>query len=166
MIRQRASALLATLLLCAQASMVLGQCTDYDIVVGGGSAQGQIHWELMDDQGNIVAAGDAPESTGECLPDGCYTMIMYDDGNNGWQGGTWSINYENTSILVASGTLATGGYGTMAIDLNGNCGSSGCQDQLITVTAGSSPNDVYWEIVDEFGALWPVAAPPKALCFA
>lgn len=131
----------------------VAQCTDYDIIVGGGSGQGQVHWELMDAFGNIVAAGDAPENTGECLPDGCYTMIMYDDNNNGWQGNTWSINYENTSIVVASGTLSSGGYGTQVVDLNGNCGSSGCQDQHIVVTSGSSHNDVYWEIVDEFGSL-------------
>lgn len=141
---------------------VLAQCTDYDIIVGGGSAPGQMHWELMDQFGNIIASGDAPETTGECLDDGCYTMIMYDDGNNGWQGGTWTINYENTSIVVASGTLASGGYGTAQIDLNGGCGTGGCQDFLIDVTAGSSPNDVYWELTDEFGNLLLSGGAPDA----
>lgn len=148
-------------LLMLSALSALGQCTDYDIIVGGGSAQGQIHWELMDAFGNVVASGDAPENTGECLPDGCYTMVMYDDGNNGWQGGTFSINYENTSIVVASGTLASGGYGTQLIDLNGNCGATGCQDHQISVTSGSSHNDVYWELVDEFGALIASGGAPE-----
>ena len=109
------------------AGSAVAQCTDYDIIVGGGTAPGQIHWELMDAFGNIVAAGDAPENTGECLPDGCYTMIMYDDGNNGWQGGTFSINYENTSVVVASGTLASGGYG------------SGLESQLSNDSLNSDP---------------------------
>lgn len=116
---------LMLLFLEAIAGRCVAQCTDYDIIVGGGAAQGQIHWELMDQSGSIVASGDAPESTGECLPDGCYTMIMYDDGGNGWQGGTWTINYENTSIVVASGTLSSGALGATLVDLNGNCSSSG-----------------------------------------
>ena len=145
--------LLAVIVFLFCAAVGRAQCTDYDIIVGGGSGQGQVHWELMDAFGNIVAAGDAPENTGECLPDGCYTMIMYDDNNNGWQGNTWSINFQNTSIVVASGTLSSGGYGTQLVDLNGNCGSSGCQDQEIIITSGSSHNDVSWEIVDEFGSL-------------
>ncbi len=140
-------------LVLAGSSAARAQCTDYDIVVGGGSGQGQVSWELMDALGNIVASGGAPENTGECLPDGCYTMIMYDDNNNGWQGNTWSINYENTSIVVASGTLSSGGYGTQVVDLNGNCGTSGCQEQEIVITSGSSHNDVYWELVDEIGTL-------------
>lgn len=138
------------------------QCTDYDIIVGGGAAEGEMHWELMDQFGNIVASGDAPETTGECLDDGCYTMVMYDDGGNGWQGGTWSINLENTSIVVASGTLSSGGYGTALVDLNGDCGAGGCQDYLIDVTAGSNPNDVYWELVDEFGALITAGGAPES----
>lgn len=149
--------------MCLGTSTALrAQCTDYDIIVGGGAAQGQIHWELMDAFGNIVASGDAPENTGECLDDGCYTMIMYDDGNNGWQGGTWSINYENTSIVVLSGTLDSGGYGTMQVDLNGNCGSGGCQDFLIDVTAGSSPNDAYWELTDQSGTLLAAGGAPES----
>lgn len=138
------------------------QCTDYDIIVEGGAAEGEMHWELMDQFGNIVASGDAPENTGECLDDGCYTMVMYDDGGNGWQGGTWSINLENTSIVVASGTLSSGGYGTTQVDLNGDCGAGGCQDFLIEVTAGSSLNDAYWELVDEFGWLLASGGAPES----
>ncbi|MBK8499757.1 MAG: T9SS type A sorting domain-containing protein [Flavobacteriales bacterium] len=161
-------ALVLSILVMGFAGNLVAQCTDYDIIVGGGTAQGQVHWELMDGLGNIVASGDAPETTGQCLDDGGYTMVMYDDGNNGWQGTTWSINYENTSIVVASGTLASGGYGTAQVDLNGNCGSTGCTDHLIDITAGSSPNDVYWELVDEFGVLVASGGAPESfvVCLA
>ncbi len=129
------------------------QCTDFDIVVGGGSAPSQIHWELVDQFGNTVAFGDAPENTGECLPDGCYTMYLYDDGNNGWQGGTWTIYLQNTTTVIATGTLVSGGFGTEQVDLGGMCGGGGCTDQQIVVTAGTDPLDVSWELYDLFGNL-------------
>ncbi|MEO8590660.1 MAG: T9SS type A sorting domain-containing protein [Flavobacteriales bacterium] len=140
---------------------VVAQCTDYTITVGGGSAQGQIHWELQDGFGNIVASGDAPEDTGECLPDGCYTMVMYDDGGNGWQGGTYTITYENTTTVLATGTLSAGGYGTELVDLNGGCGTGGCADKTIAVTAGADPLNVYWEIVDQFGFIVASGSAPE-----
>lgn len=131
------------------ASSAVAQCVDYDIVVGGGTAEAEIHWELVDAFGNVVADGDAPEDTGECLDPGCYTMYMYDDGGDGWNGGTFAIYFEGTTTLVAGGTLASGGFGTTTVDLGGGCG--GCTDQQIEVTSGSAPGDIWWEIYDQWG---------------
>jgi len=140
------------LLAVGSLSVARAQCTDYDLVVGGGTAPAQIHWELYDALGNLVVFGDAPENTGECLPAGCYTMVMYDDGNNGWNGGAWTLYLQNTSTVVTTGTLSAGGYGTMQFSLGGvPCGPTGCSDQQIVVTAGSAPLDVWWELYDELG---------------
>ena len=148
----------ALLLFCVLSMLVKAQCTDYDIVVDGGTAIGEIHWELVDEFGITVAQGDAPENTGECLPDGCYTMVMYDDGNNGWNGGTWTIYLENTTTVIATGTLTSGDFGTIEVDLGGGC--SGCSDQQIVVTAGSAPAEVSWEIYDEFGFMVAAGGAP------
>ena len=146
-------------LLFSLLSMFLkAQCTDYDIVVDGGTAIGEIHWELVDEFGITVAQGDAPENTGECLPDGCFTMVMYDDGNNGWNGGTWTIYLENTTTVIATGTLTSGDFGTIEVDLGGGC--SGCSDQQIVVTAGSVPAEVSWEIYDELGFMVAAGGAP------
>ena len=116
------TALMAALLGGASVNAA-AQCTDYDIIVGGGTAIGEISWELVDEFGNTIAQGDAPENDGQCLDDGCYTMYMYDTGNDGWNGGTWSINFENTTVSIAAGTLDDGGWGAIQIDIGGvGCG--------------------------------------------
>lgn len=164
---------LRTALMAALVSMaslhVVAQCTDYDIIVGGGTAPGEISWELVDEFGNTVTQGDAPENDGQCIDDGCYTMYMYDTGNDGWNGGTWTINFENTTVSIASGTLDDGGWGAIQIDIGGvGCGGGGCTDQEIVVTAGTAPLDVYWEIYDQFGNfIWSGGAPENVtLCMA
>lgn len=153
----------------ATAATGSAQCTDYDIIVSGGTAPDEISWELVDAFGNTVTQGNAPENDGQCLDDGCYTMYMYDDGGDGWNGATWSINFENTTISIASGTLTDGGWGAIQIDIGGvGCGGSGCTDQQIVVTAGTAPLDVYWEIYDQFNNfVWSGSAPENiTLCLA
>lgn len=160
---------LVAALLADATSASLAQCTDYDIIVTGGSAPDEISWELVDEFGNTVTQGDAPENDGQCLDDGCYTMYMYDTGNDGWNGATWSINFENTTVSIASGTLDDGGWGAIQIDIGGvGCGGGSCTDQQIVVTAGTAPLDVYWEIYDQFGSfVWSGGAPEDiTLCMA
>ena len=70
----------------------IAQCTDYDIVVSGGALPDEISWELVEAFGNTVTQGDAPENDGQCLDDGCYTMYMYDTGNDGWNGATFDAS--------------------------------------------------------------------------
>ena len=67
---------------------VNAQCTNYTITVGGGTFDYEIDWELVNDQGITVASGVAPQTVNVCLPNGCYTMYMYDLFGDGWNGQT------------------------------------------------------------------------------
>lgn len=114
-----------------------GNCP-YDLFVGGGTWDTEISWTLVDDGGNPVANGFAPESVNLCLPDGCYTINMYDSFGDGWDGATYSLTDEN-GLPVSSGTLATGGFGTASIGIN----DSDCiSNNSGPVTAGDCINAV------------------------
>ena len=45
-----------------------------DIVVDGGSWQGEVGWNVVDDAGVLVATGGAPYAGLLCLDDGTYTV--------------------------------------------------------------------------------------------
>ena len=124
------------------------QCTDHTITVGGGTWDFEITWELVDDQGAIVANGSAPAVETECLPDGCYTMYLYDSFGDGWNGATWTITETLTGITVGSGTLNSGAFGTAQVSLGGGCGGGGpCDNYTLTVTAGTWPSEISWNLV-------------------
>ncbi|MCB0795336.1 MAG: T9SS type A sorting domain-containing protein [Flavobacteriales bacterium] len=139
---------IAISLLLAAGSHGFAQCTNYTITVGGGIFDFEIDWELVDDQGIVVASGFAPTVTNVCLPDGCYTMLMYDTFGDGWNGASYAIRVLPANTLVASGTLSAGGFGSSQVDLGGGCSGSGnCDLYTLTVTSGIFPTEISWNLI-------------------
>jgi len=77
------------------------------IVVGGGTFDGEISWELYNGV-TLVANGvaNAPGGTTICAVDGCYTFLMFDSWGDGWNGATVTIS-DSGGILIQT-TLDTG----------------------------------------------------------
>ena len=62
-----------------------------DIVVDGGSWQGEVGWNVVDDAGVLVATGGAPYAGLLCLDDGTYTVNGTDSYGDGWNGNVLTI---------------------------------------------------------------------------
>ncbi|MAQ31542.1 MAG: hypothetical protein CMD26_02250, partial [Flavobacteriales bacterium] len=94
-----------------------------EINIDGGLSffQGEIGWEIVDSNGDILVSGGAPYSDVTCLPIGCYTLNMTDSFGDGWDdnvmtiesgsGYTWTFtgpegSYPNANEGTA--TIATG----------------------------------------------------------
>jgi hypothetical protein len=127
--------------------VVRAQCTNYTITVTAGTFPIEIDWELVDAGGNVVASGLAPAFQTVCLPDGCYTMYMYDTFGDGWNGATFTIRVQPANTIVASGTLASGFFGSQQVSLGNGCGGGPCDWYTLTVTAGSFPTEINWNLV-------------------
>ncbi|SVE62947.1 uncharacterized protein METZ01_LOCUS515801, partial [marine metagenome] len=90
-------------------------CSNYTLVVGGGSYDSEMGWALDDADGNLLytAGCDNPNAYGICegggngtfelcLSEGFYSFYGYDSWGDGWNGGYWEI-------FDADGNSAAGG---------------------------------------------------------
>ena len=100
--------------------------TQVDVVVNGGSFQGEVSWILLSTNGDTVAAGGAPYAQTLCLTDDCYTVLMDDSWGDGWNGNTFDASVNGVS--VGNGTIATGFTGSFNFGLNVTCPLYGCID--------------------------------------
>ena len=111
--------------------------TQISIIVEGGSFPGEVSWEILDSDGNLILETLAPGSPYSaddlCLADGCYTLNMYDSFGDGWNGDVITISgdgvSENSSFTIenagGSGDFATAVFGVN----NDTCVVSGCTDE-------------------------------------
>jgi len=107
--------------------------TGYEItvVVGGGSFQAEVSWEIYDPSGTgtIIAAGGAPYSGTICIPStnlGSLEFIMYDSYGDGWNGNTYTISGNTTLTGTTTGGLVwnwwsgnNGYYGVNTFNVTG-----------------------------------------------
>jgi hypothetical protein len=138
---------IGTWLLLLLPGRTVAQCTNYTIAVGGGLFDSEITWQLETSGGTVVASGAAPQTVGVCLPDGCYTMYMFDSFGDGWNGASFTVRVQPSNTIVASGTLSNGFTGQVLVSLGTGCGGSGCSSYTLNVTAGAYPAEVSWNLV-------------------
>ena len=89
-----------------------------------------------DDGSCLVCSG------GESL----YTVNMFDSGNNGWGGATWTLVDAASGNLINTGGLDGGGSGTYS-----GCLVPGCYTMI--TTEGNQPAQVSWQITSISGAI-------------
>ena len=75
-----------------------------DMVVDGGSWQGEVSWNVVDASGAEVAAGGAPYADLLCLDDGTYTVTGFDSYGDGWNGNYLTV-YDSEGHLALNFTL-------------------------------------------------------------
>jgi hypothetical protein len=73
-----------------------------------------------------------------CCYDYCATLQMFDSGNDGWNGATYTL-YDSFGNVEASGTLQNGGYGLAQF-----CLTAGCY--FIEIDGGISPSEISWTL--------------------
>ena len=67
---------------------------------------GEVAYSLKDDNGTEIFglySDAAPSSNIVCLSDGCYVIELYDAYGDGWDDGTFTVTYLNTSTVIESG---------------------------------------------------------------
>lgn len=143
----RALVTIGAWMLLLVAGRALAQCTNYTITVGGGTWDSEITWQLETSGGTVVASGTAPQTASVCLPDGCYTMYMFDSFGDGWNGASFTVRVQPSNTIVASGTLSNGFTGQVLVSLGTGCGGSGCSSYTLNVTAGAYPAEISWNLV-------------------
>ncbi len=90
----------------------------------------EISWNIRNEEGDEVAgSGDYPSYSTitelTCLEDGCYTFELFDSFGDGWNGGSFQVILNNN--ILASGTLETGDFGSVAFGVN----AEGCEDEEV-----------------------------------
>jgi len=61
-------------------------CSDnfVSVVYSGGTWASEVSWDIVNSSGTSVLTGDATTNTTACLPNDCYTVLMYDAFGDGW----------------------------------------------------------------------------------
>ena len=124
------------------------------ITVNGGSYQGEVSWEIVDSEGNIIISTEAggEENPGalysnvSCLEVGCYTLNMFDSFTNGWNGDVMTISTDYGSWQI---TIDNGENGNdFAVGDPGECGIYfGCMDPDADNYDANADIRYYWEVV-------------------
>ena len=76
-------------------------------------------WDIVDEEGNILATGDSYSSYGSylqelCLPTECFTLNMYDSFGDGWHGAVLLLIADDGNIITA--TIETGNVGSVSTE--------------------------------------------------
>ena len=97
----------------------------------------EVGWAILDDEGTVLLGGggsDLDPNTGVinavqgCLPDGCYTLELYDTFGDGWGGGILILTQDGESLTF---TLDAD-YASFPYEVGNGCGEiltiTGCTD--------------------------------------
>lgn len=134
----------------------LGQCVWYTITLDDSNDDFEVTWQLINADGVEVAAGGAPYEEDICLPDGCYTLLMFDSAGDGWEHTDWIIE-DWTGDFDWDTNLEDGFHGDAILDL----GETGCSDvpaegvscgtgltqYALNVTEGDNPEEISWYLM-------------------
>lgn len=142
------------------------QCTWYTITVNNSPTAFEVSWTLVDQFGVVWASGGAPWDEDICLPDGCYTLMMYDSGGDGWEFEDWFIA-DWTGDFDWDTNLPNGPHGTDGFVLGDNqpcdptapgCPAGTSPFQLI-ITSGTQPGQIDWDLALNGTVLFAGGAP-------
>ena len=119
-----------------------GSCQDecdlnvVKVLIDVGSWLSDISWNLFNSDSIVVASGSGYNNTTDsislwCLPDGCYSFMMYESYGNGWNDPSFLIFVNGQS--TASGAMNNGYFGYVDFGINQeDCGYTspiyGCTD--------------------------------------
>lgn len=113
-----------------------GECVGYQVAVNSGSWPSEVSWDLINQEGNLVLSGGAPFNQNVCLPNGCYTLQMFDSFGDGWNGSNFSISYNGA--LQGFGTIVDGGIGTSSFCLSSYVPNNDDEDDSPPIWASDS----------------------------
>lgn len=131
-----------------------GQCTDYTIFMDNDPGASEVSWSFVDQNGVTVISGGAPFGpVSICLPDGCYTLLMFDSGGDDWDGLDWEIEANNgswddhTTLNNSSQDFEQFELGTGNCNPGGGNNCSGGQNPFyIDSNPGGSPGQMSWTL--------------------
>ncbi|MCW5898974.1 MAG: hypothetical protein KIT10_06865 [Flavobacteriales bacterium] len=154
MFRVSFPAIIALILLSIGPTHQAQACQWYTITVTDGATASEVSWNLIDQNGVTWAIGGAPYDADICLPDGCYTLQMFDSGGNGWQYEDWIIE-DWIGEFDWDTNLPDGPHGADTFVLGDNqpcdpANNTGCppgsQTLQFIVTSGSAPAQIGWDV--------------------
>ncbi len=110
----------------------------------------EVNWLLYDADGNILYQGgnyvsNSVVTENICLPDGCYTLELYDSFGDGWNGGVITVLSNNETLVFT--TLEDGSFDSVNFGVNADCGDNpidifGCTDPAaLNYTPEATIND-------------------------
>ena len=106
------------------------------VYLGGDAFFSEVSWALIDENGETVLSGDGASAGNAggvtaaqaCLPDGCYTLELYDSFGDGWGGGLLILSTPDAALTF---TLDAE-FASYAFEVGEGCGEiltvTGCTD--------------------------------------
>ena len=125
-----------------------GSCcyTNYLLTeVGGGSYMGEVSWEILDTESNVIFAGAAPYADYLCLADGNYVLHAIDSYGDGWNGNMFTITGDE-GVLFSYG-LTEGSEAFVDFEIGGVVPVYGCTDETAlnyNPDANTDDGSCYW----------------------
>jgi hypothetical protein len=76
---------------------------------GGGTFDNEISWQVLDGA-SVIASGVAnvPNGVSVCLPEGCYTVNLYDSFGDGWNGANFIVQNNGNQVFFT--TIGDGSF--------------------------------------------------------
>lgn len=134
---------------CSQASALL--------VINSGDWAEEVSWSITDSQGLLVDSSYATYQNNTTYAnsicfyfDSCYQINLYDSYGDGWNGASYSLMNEDSTLIS---------FGTLGVDLNYNYNSFCISDinycdanqVVMSINTGIWAEEISWSITDSFG---------------
>lgn len=88
----------------------------------------EVSWTILDDEGNLMAFGNGSGQDNPnggdiysmCMPDGCYSIELYDSWGDGWGSGTLMMTANDTTYAYSLDTTS-GDFAAYPVELGAGC---------------------------------------------
>jgi len=90
----------------------------YTLDVTAGNFPAEVSWSFVD-SANLITNGFAPANQPLCLDSGCYSIIMFDNLGNGWNGAVWTLTDSLGNIVAGPDSLIAGSIASVSIPIGG-----------------------------------------------
>ncbi|MFM7105464.1 MAG: hypothetical protein ACKOW8_08065, partial [Flavobacteriales bacterium] len=162
---------------CVYASDCQDNWVSFSLV--GGSFINECSFEVISESGLILAYGYGDVAQYGCLPNGCYTVNMYDGFGDGWNGTSLNIQWDSTGVMMTLDIGLSNGISAFGINSEGcvieqyGCTDPGadnynpsatiddgtcyyvnnCADNLIYLVTNTQAfgSEVSWSLLDDSG---------------
>jgi hypothetical protein len=133
-----------------------GFCVDFSVIPG--DFPEEIFYDVLDSDGNVVYSGTGEsEPVTLCLPQGCYTIDMFDDWGDGWNDGALVVAIDGLPAgnfvldLAPLGDGENSGQDFLDVGDSGDCPVFGCTDILAcNFDPAATDDDGSCEFAEEF----------------
>lgn len=115
------------------------------ITVDAGIWGSEISWTISNESNEVILEGGnyamyQSDTLTYCFNPGCYTLRLFDSFGDGWNGGSISVNFPDSGLMLGEFTLENGDFGVFGLSVWAECEAVNEEDEVFGCTNPEADN--------------------------